>query len=95
MVTAAHCTFHASKDNIKVGVGFTDLGVVDSARSFVLAVDKIINHPDYSDDSTINDIAILGISYLLYHYYTMTNACSRWFLWYLLLIFGRFQFLII
>ena len=74
MVTAAHCTFHASKDNIKVGVGFTDLGVVDSARSFVLAVDKIINHPDYSDDSTINDIAILGISTIpLLYQHTIYN----------------------
>ena len=60
VVTAAHCTFHATKDNIKVAVGFTDLGVVDKTRSFVLDVEKIINHPDYSDDSTVNDIAILG-----------------------------------
>ena len=60
VVTAAHCTFHATKDSIKVAVGFTDLGVVDHARSFVLDVEKIINHPAYSDDSTVNDIAILG-----------------------------------
>ena len=67
VVTAAHCTYHASKDNIKVAVGFTDLGVVDKARSFVLDVEKIINHPSYRDDSTVNDISILGITYNMYH----------------------------
>ena len=63
MVTAAHCTYHVTKDNIKVAVGFTDLGVLDESRSFVLDVERIINHPSYSDDSTVNDIAILGRSY--------------------------------
>ena len=63
-MTAAHCTAHSSPDNIKVAVDFTDLGVVDPARSFVLGVEKIINHPAYSEDSTVNDIAILGINHV-------------------------------
>ena len=81
MVTAAHCTYHASKDSLKVAVGFTDLGVVDKTRSFVLDVEKIINHPSYSEDSTINDISILGIHVdcnLAALYSDKRGHCSRY-----------------
>ena len=47
--------------NVQVALGFTDLGVVvDTAHTFIADVARIINHPDYRDDSTINDISILG-----------------------------------
>ena len=46
---------------VQVALGFTDLGVVvDTAHTFIADVARIINHPGYRDDSTINDISILG-----------------------------------
>ena len=47
--------------NVQVALGFTDLGVVvDTDHTFIADVARIINHPGYRDDSTINDISILG-----------------------------------
>ena len=60
VLTAAHCTANLNNNDIKVALGFTDLGIVDPTQSFIVDVARIINHPDYSDDSTVNDISVLG-----------------------------------
>jgi len=61
VVTAAHCTIGNDPADVFVAIGETILGVASDAESFVVGVEIIINHPDYDDDTTENDISILKL----------------------------------
>ena len=77
MVTAAHCTDTASPGDVFVTVGNTILGTKFESKSFIIDVEAVINHPDYNDQTTENDISILRLAEKvdLYKYPHIKPAC--------------------
>ena len=61
VLTAAHCTDGVAAESINVIVGDTNLGSMNDALAFTIAVAKIIEHEDYNSDNMQNDIAILEL----------------------------------
>lgn len=62
VVTAAHCTYGKAMDGTgqRVYLGAHNLANVESTRSD-FDVTQVIEHPDYDDDATTNDIALLKL----------------------------------
>merc|ERR1719300_378189 len=77
VVTAAHCTDTASPGDVFVTVGNTILGTKFESKSFIFDVEAVINHPDYNDQTTENDISILRLAEKvdLYKYPHIKPAC--------------------
>jgi len=77
VVTAAHCTDTASPGDVFVTVGNTILGTKFESKSFIIDVEAVINHPDYNDQTTENDISILRLAEKvdLYKYPHIKPAC--------------------
>merc|ERR1712198_184519 len=77
VVTAAHCTYGASPNNLFVRVGDTILATEFEATAFTYAVEQIINHPDYNPSTLSNDIAILKLDAALdlYSFPNIKPAC--------------------
>uniref|UniRef100_A0AB38ZET7 limulus clotting factor C n=1 Tax=Oncocephalus sp. TaxID=2944721 RepID=A0AB38ZET7_9HEMI len=60
VLTAAHCTFPFAGLKMYVGIGEHDVDRKDLAPfARDIEVDKVIDHPDYSDKTNTNDIALL------------------------------------
>jgi len=61
IVTAAHCTDGATKNDLFVRVGDTILGTYFEAEAFTYDVCEIIQHPGFSWSTFKNDISILRL----------------------------------
>merc|ERR1711973_556047 len=61
IVTAAHCTDGATKNDLFVRVGDTILGTDFEAEAFTYDVCEIIQHPGFSWSNFTNDISILRL----------------------------------
>ena len=65
VLTAAHCTDGELPSMLYVTVGDTIMGTTFEAQSFIIGVDKIIQHeryPDYYGNEFAFDIALLKLS---------------------------------
>ena len=60
VITAAHCVVkHWDASELFVSIGDTTHDMEHEAESFIIGVDKIIEHPLYTSNPTTNDIAVL------------------------------------
>merc|ERR1712131_514403 len=77
IVTAAHCTDGATKNDLFVRVGDTILGTAFEAEAFTYEVCEIIQHPGFSWSTFENDISILRLCdpVPLYDYPNIKPAC--------------------
>merc|ERR1712131_79700 len=75
VITAAHCTAGSPPSAIKVLIGDTNLAVANDTQRFIVEVDEIKQHPDYSNVN--NDIAVLVLRTPvdLYAYPNIKPAC--------------------
>jgi len=77
VITAAHCTVGQAPSELFVQLGDTTLDTNEEVASFTVAVDRIINHPDYQSQQVSNDISILELatSISLTDYPNIKPAC--------------------
>ena len=62
VITAAHCTSNRDASKIFVHIGDTNLDTNQEIASFTVAVNRIIEHPNYASPAKFsNDIAILEL----------------------------------
>lgn len=59
VLTAAHCLYWASKNNVRIGFSLDVKDQLDSETMF--EVSEIYLHPDYNSSSEANDIALMAL----------------------------------